>query len=571
MLTSSQLQQMTVAQLRKYAKDQGIVIPAGMLKAHMIDKILASTGQPIVVSSLPSTPPVSAAPSPVPVRRATIIADDDDLPVMTANKPMSGITEKKRPSVSAPKPVAPPPKGNKPAFDLSGARAWHNPQQFSNQPAPSETPRAGQPATVSSARPTVNRFGPQPEPPKEEPIPAYRQHVYRSISRKSPALNESREARREYSVPALESISADDIYHGEGVLETLPDGYGFLRTKLFMPSENDIYVSAAQIRRFRLRQGDLVGGKANLRKSMDKYSALLYITSVNGQEADEHRQRRSFDDLTALDTSKRLRLSSREHTDPLLRSIDLYAPVGFGQRMLIKAQTKKETYDAIAKIAEAISARQDDINATLFMPEALPERITQIRNASDIHVVYTTFDRGREQTQRLGELVMERAKRVAEDGKDVVLLISDYAAWTSVQKGYGPSYDRPNVRLLSQRARRILGAARTFKEGGSVTVIAAVALEAVEESPFFLKDAMAVANSCATIESGLVKIPESFTFTKDKLLTEDELNLANKLEKFLEKQNESERQTIFNDILTKTNTNRELANRIDSWLDLLRG
>jgi transcription termination factor Rho len=125
--------------------------------------------------------------------------------------------------------------------------------------------------------------------------------------------------------------------------------------------------------------------------------------------------------------------------------------------------------------------------------------------------------------------------------------------------------------LLSQRARRILGAARTFKEGGSVTVIAAVALEAVEESPFFLKDAMAVANSCATIESGLVKIPESFTFTKDKLLTEDELNLANKLEKFLEKQNESERQTIFNDILTKTNTNRELANRIDSWLDLLRG
>ncbi len=336
-----------------------------------------------------------------------------------------------------------------------------------------------------------------------------------------------------------------------------------------MPSENDIYVSATQIRRFQLRQGDMVNGKANLRKALDKYSALLYVSSVNAIEADEQRQRRSFDDLTALDTSKRLRLSGPEYKNPLLRSMDLFSPIGLGQRMLIKARTRKEVYDVISIITEALSAHQDDISALLFMPEAIPERVTQIRNASDIQVVYTTFDRGRAQTQRVGDLVMERAKRLAEDGKDVVLLVSDYAAWTNVQKG--PSHDRPNVRLLSQRARRILGAARTFKEGGSVTVIAAVALEAIEESPFILNDAMAVVNSSATIEKELIKISESFTFTKEKLLTENELNLANKLEKFLEKQNEEERQILFNDILTKTNTNRELANRIDSWLDLLRG
>ncbi len=570
MLTSSELQQMTVAQLRKYAKDQGIVIPAGMPKAHMIDKILASTGQPTTVAAA-STPIVSTPSTPAPVRRATIIADDDDLPVMTASRPATSVASS-RPSVSAPKPVAPPPKGNKPAFDLSGARAWHNPQQFASQAPAADTASKASPAAAPAARPVaVNRFGPQPEAPKEEPVPAYRQHVYRSLARSSASGSGAAESRREYTPPTLESVSADDIYQGEGVLEVLPDGYGFLRTKHFMPGENDIYVSAAQIRRFSLRPGDKISGKANLRKTMDKYSALLYITSVNDQEADDQRQRRSFDDLTALHTSKRLRLSGREQAEPLLRSIDLFAPVGLGQRMLITAQTRREACHAIGQIAQAINARQEDVITLLFMPETLPERVTEIRNASDIQVVYTTFDRGREQTQRVGDLVMERAKRLAEDGKDVVLLVSDYAAWTNVQKEQGPSHDRPNVLLLSQRARRILGAARTFKEGGSVTVIAAVALEAVEESPSILKDAMAVVNSCASLEKGLAKATDSFTFTKDKLLTEDELTLADKLEKFLAKQKPEDRQALLSEILTKTNTNRELANRIDTWIELLGG
>lgn len=600
------LKLMTVAQLRKYAKEQGIELSSSMTKQAIIDKI--SEAQPERAAAQQSEPR--------PVRQALIISDDsDDIPVMTVNPRPRPQEASAKPAVSVPRPPAAPPKGNKPAFNLQGARAWHNPQPFAAvPPAAKYAPvQQTQPINVTlsnqrgmtDAKPqvrpvTFTRFGPDVQANPEEEQASAPQRVYRpsydpsqgrGSAPQSPAQREEvayTPSARGRELPGMnmgipEMLATGDCGEGEGVLEIHPDGYGFLRAGNYLPGREDVYVSNAQIRRFSLRSGDYLKGKTRPRREMDRYSAMLYITEINGEEVDERTPRREFEKLTPIYPAKRIKLSGKDHGDLLLRIIDLIAPVGLGQRGLLLTPPQIDRMDILLRIAAAAKAHHPDITVMLLLADERPEEVTAVKARTESDVLYATFDEPPENSVRVSEMVVERAKRLAEAGQDVLILINDFHALSRAYNNLG-AVDEGEMRgCLAAGAlnkpRQLLGAARNLKEGGSVTMLAAVQQD--ESNPFsrmVLEDLRHVVNAMLVFDEGLdrkglrpaVSLSKSRTMKADALHTKDEQEAVDKLHSLLHAKGDEEALGMLVSMLEKTNTNREFVSRLDSWLDMMK-
>ena len=261
----------------------------------------------------------------------------------------------------------------------------------------------------------------------------------------------------------------------QGVLEILPDGWGFLRGKNFAPAPDDVYVSQSQIKRFGLKTGDTVSGQVRPPKDSEKYYGLLRVEAVNGQDPETARQRRSFDDLTPIYPNERLVM---EHDPRQLsaRLIDLIAPIGKGQRGLIVAPPKAGKTMLLKTIANAISANHPEVFLIVLLIDERPEEVTDIRRSVDGVVVSSTFDEPPENHMRVADMVLEQAKRLVESGKDVVVLLDSL---TRVGRASNLTVN-PSGRTLSggldpvalYRPKRFFGAARNIEEGGSLTVLA---------------------------------------------------------------------------------------------------
>ena len=265
----------------------------------------------------------------------------------------------------------------------------------------------------------------------------------------------------------------------EGILEIMPDGFGFIRCENFLPGDNDVYVSPAQIKKFGLRTGYVVSGMKKIKTSTEKFAALLYINTVNSTPADELGERPNFEDLTPVFPDVRIHLATNETKSKAMRIVDLLAPIGKGQRGMIVAQPKAGKTTLLKEIAKSIIANEKDMHLMIVLIDERPEEVTDIKEAivgDNVEVIYSTFDEVPERHKRVSEMVIERAKRLVEQGKDVMILLDSI---TRLARAYNLTV-APSGRTLSggldpaalHMPKRFFGAARNIREGGSLTILA---------------------------------------------------------------------------------------------------
>ena len=315
---------------------------------------------------------------------------------------------------------------------------------------------------------------PQREQAQREQIPQREQ----AQQRPAREPRETREGKGE-STAADETISnLDSGIMANGILEVMPDGYGFIRCENYLPGENDVYVSPSQIRKFNLKTGDIVAGNTRVKTQQEKFSALLYVSSVNGYHPSVAQKRKNFEDLTPIFPNRRIRLE-RPGCSVAMRIVDLVSPIGKGQRGMIVSQPKAGKTTLLKEIAKSVTKGNPDMHLIILLIDERPEEVTDIKEAivgENVEVIYSTFDELPEHHKRVSEMVIERAKRLVEHGKDVMILLDSI---TRLARAYNLTVP-PSGRTLSggldpaalHMPKRFFGAARNMREGGSLTILA---------------------------------------------------------------------------------------------------
>ena len=263
-----------------------------------------------------------------------------------------------------------------------------------------------------------------------------------------------------------------------GILEVLPDGYGFIRCANYLPGENDVYVAPSQIRRFNLKTGDIIQGNTRIKTQGEKFSALLYVTSINGFHPSEGQRRYNFEDMTPIFPNERLRME-RPGGTTAMRIVDLISPIGKGQRGMIVSPPKAGKTTLLKDVAKSILRNNRDMHLIILLIDERPEEVTDIREAiqgPNVEVIYSTFDEQPDHHKRVSEMVIERARRLVEHKKDVTILLDSI---TRLARAYNLVIP-PSGRTLSggldpaalHMPKRFFGAARNMREGGSLTILA---------------------------------------------------------------------------------------------------
>jgi len=277
-------------------------------------------------------------------------------------------------------------------------------------------------------------------------------------------------------------IEKNGLIYGEGTLEILPDGFGFLRapTYNYLPGPDDIYVSPSQIRRFNLRTGDTVSGQIRQPKESERYFALLKVEAINYEDPEVAREKILFDNLTPLYPNRKIKLESKSENYST-RIMDLLTPVGFGQRGLIVSPPRAGKTMLLQMIANSMTANHKDINLFVLLIDERPEEVTDMERSVKGEVISSTFDEPAERHVQVAEMVIEKAKRLVEHKKDVVILLDSI---TRLARAYN-SVVPPSGKILSggvdsnalQRPKRFFGAARNIEEGGSLTIISTALID----------------------------------------------------------------------------------------------
>lgn len=277
----------------------------------------------------------------------------------------------------------------------------------------------------------------------------------------------------------------DSGIEANGILEVMPDGFGFIRCENFLPGENDVYVAPSQIRRFNLKTGDIVRGSRRVKSATEKFAALLYINSVNGYPTSVVEKRPNFENLTPIFPNERLHLEyPGVKTSMAMRVMDLLSPIGKGQRGMIVSPPKAGKTTLLKQVATTITKNHPEMHLIILLIDERPEEVTDIRETvtgENVEVIYSTFDELPERHKRVSEMVVERAKRLVEHGRDVMILLDSI---TRLARAYNLVVP-PSGRTLSggldpaalHMPKRFFGAARNIREGGSLTILATALIE----------------------------------------------------------------------------------------------
>ena len=275
-----------------------------------------------------------------------------------------------------------------------------------------------------------------------------------------------------------QSTNLDSGQVANGILEVLADGYGFIRSDNYLPGENDIYINPALIRRYNLKTGDILCGNIKVRSQTEKFAALLYLKTVNGLRPEEAARRRNFEDLTPIFPNRRIHLE-RPGGSTAMRIVDLISPIGKGQRGMIVSPPKAGKTTLLKQVAQAITTNHPDMHLIILLIDERPEEVTDIKESvvgDQVEVIYSTFDELPERHKRVSEMVVERARRLVEHGRDVIILLDSI---TRLARAYNIVVP-PSGRTLSggmdpaalHMPKRFFGAARNMREGGSLTILA---------------------------------------------------------------------------------------------------
>lgn len=281
-----------------------------------------------------------------------------------------------------------------------------------------------------------------------------------------------------------EILDLDSGMEANGILEVMPDGFGFIRCENFLPGDNDVYVAPSQIRRFNMKTGDIIRGNRRVKTAAEKFAALLYVTSINGYPAGVAEKRPNFEDLTPIFPDERIHMETSGRSTMAMRVLDLMAPIGKGQRGMIVSPPKAGKTTLLKQVAKAITANQPDMHLIILLIDERPEEVTDIKEAivgSNVEVIYSTFDELPERHKRVSEMVIERARRLVEHGRDVTILLDSI---TRLARAYNLVVP-PSGRTLSggldpaalHMPKRFFGAARNMREGGSLTILATALID----------------------------------------------------------------------------------------------
>lgn len=369
----------------------------------------------------------------------------------------------------------------------------------------------------------------------------------------------------------------DSGIEASGILEVMPDGYGFIRCENYLPGENDVYVSPQQIRRMGLKTGDILVGNTRIRTQSEKFAALLYIRSINGYTPEVAMRRFNFEDMTPIFPDERIKLE-RPGCSVAMRIMDLISPVGKGQRGMIVSQPKAGKTTLLKDVAKSVTRNNPNTHLIILLIDERPEEVTDIKEAIEgpnVEVIYSTFDELPEHHKRVSEMVIERGRRLVEHRQDVMILIDSI---TRLTRAYNLTV-APSGRTLSggldpaalHMPKRFFGAARNMREGGSLTILATALVETGSKmDDVVYEEFKGTGNMELVLDRKLsekrvfpaIDIPKSSTRREDLLLDADEMEAMNILRKAINGLKPEEAVDHILDLFAKTRDNREFVNMV---------
>ena len=362
-----------------------------------------------------------------------------------------------------------------------------------------------------------------------------------------------------------------------GILEVMPDGFGFIRSDNYLPGDNDIYISPSQIRRFNLKTGDILEGHTRIKTQQEKFSALLYLTKVNDTDPMELLTRSSFEKMTPIFPNERMRLECGK-TSTSMRIMDLLSPIGKGQRGMIVSPPKAGKTTLLKEVALSVQKTEPNMHLLILLIDERPEEVTDIREAIEgpnVEVIHSTFDELPEHHKRVSEMVISRAKRLVEHGKDVMILLDSI---TRLSRAYNLIVP-PSGRTLSggldpaalYSPKRFFGAARNMREGGSLTILATALVDTGSKmDDVVYEEFKGTGNMELMLDRKLqekrvfpaIDIPKSGTRREDLLLTKEEQDAVYIMRKAMNGMKSEEAVDNLLNMFSRTKTNEELVQQI---------
>ncbi len=373
-------------------------------------------------------------------------------------------------------------------------------------------------------------------------------------------------------------VTNDDDQIVEGILEVLPDGYGFLRGDNYLSTPNDIYISPIQIRRFHLDTGDKIKGISRQPKEGEKFPALIFVGEVNGEAPEKAYRRKNFDDLTPIYPQERLRLETTPN-EYAMRLIDLISPIGKGQRGMIVAPPKVGKTTLLKKIANSISTNNPEVELIVLLIDERPEEVTDMKRSINGEVIFSTFDELPEHHVKVAEMVLERAKRLTEQNKDVVILLDSITrlarAYNLVIPSSGRTLSGGFDPSALHKPKKFFGAARNIENGGSLTILASALIETGSRmDEVIFEEFKGTGNMEVHLDRSLsekrifpaIDINKSGTRKEDLLLTPQELETVFALRKAMSSMSVAEVTEQLITQLTATKTNADFIARMEFFL-----
>ncbi len=362
-----------------------------------------------------------------------------------------------------------------------------------------------------------------------------------------------------------------------GILEVLPDGYGFIRSANYLPGENDVYVSPSQIRKFNLKTGDILEGNTRIKTQQEKFSALLYLTKINGIDPMKAMRRTNFEDMTPIFPDERLRMECGK-TSTAMRIVDLLSPIGKGQRGMIVSPPKAGKTTLLKQVALSVRKNNPEIHLLILLIDERPEEVTDIKETiegDNVEVIYSTFDELPEHHKRVSEMVIERAKRLVEHKKDVMILLDSI---TRLARAYNLTVP-PSGRTLSggldpaalHMPKRFFGAARNMRGGGSLTILATALVNTGSKmDDVIYEEFKGTGNMELVLDRKLsekrvfpaIDIPQSGTSREDLLLSREEQEAVDTMRRALNGMRADEAVENILNMYSRTRNNAELIQMV---------
>jgi transcription termination factor Rho len=554
------LETLSLAKLKEFAKEQEIKGYGSMRKAELIDILCEKAGEkegksaPADVSTGNEEPSVSAGEAvkqaEEPARRAAEPAKEEKAPAQTqaASVNRTNPNDKKRTVVRS--------------YRQEGPQRTSNYRQSQGD------------SMERSDRQDRNDRQDRPEQRQDRNDRQDRQDQRQEMNRIESVRETAEEARPEFQ-PSPELQELDSGVDAYGILEVMPDGFGFIRCENYLPGENDVYVAPSQIRRFNMKTGDIIQGSRRVKTAAEKFAALLFVKYINGYPASAAEHRPNFENMTPVFPDKRLHMETTGRNTTAMRVLDLLSPIGKGQRGMIVSPPKAGKTTLLKQVAKAVTVNHPDMHVIILLIDERPEEVTDIKESitgNNVEVLYSTFDELPERHKRVSEMVIERAKRLVEHGRDVIILLDSI---TRLARAYNLTV-APSGRTLSggldpaalHMPKRFFGAARNMREGGSLTILATALVDTGSRmDDVIYEEFKGTGNMELVLDRKLsekrifpaIDILKSGTRRDDLLLTREESEAVDLIRKATNTLKPEDAVEKILDLFTRTRTNREFV------------